>query len=244
MNNFLKSEVKRRDIGGRDVGSDHCVCPCRNVPLERFMFEVGDQDNKSKARSPKIGVYSLILIVGLSLTGCRGWLTDKPPVHINPNMDWQAKIKPQTSPMTPPEGTVPWGRGDAFVNPGRRNVFLIENEGSLTLPVPVTLSFVERGKERYGIYCAVCHDGTGSGRGTVVKRGFVLPPNFSDPRILALSDGDIFKVISDGVRNMPAYRKQIPERDRWAIVAYVRTLQKMRTATLRDVPEEMKNQLE
>ena len=96
-----------------------------------------------------------------------------------------------------------------------------------------------RGQRRYDIYCTPCHDRTGTGNGIVVERGLVPPPSFHDARIRAMPPGEIYKVISKGVRNMPSYAAQIPVRDRWAITAYVRALQVARGARLSDVPKDI-----
>ncbi len=110
-------------------------------------------------------------------------------------------------------------------------------------PVRITMGVMERGREQYEIYCGVCHGPTGSGNGIVVKRGFLPPPDFVDPRILGLADGEIFAIVSHGVRNMPGYAKQITPADRWALVAYVRALQRARNASIGDVPADKLNQL-
>ena len=83
----------------------------------------------------------------------------------------------------------------------------------------------KRGQDRYGIYCTPCHDKTGSGDGMVVRHGLVKPPTYHQDRLRHAPDGQIFATISNGIRNMPAYGPQIPVRDRWAVVSYVRALQ-------------------
>src|SRR5690606_2753737 len=123
---------------------------------------------------------------------------------------------------TPPEGTVARGllkADDAFHRGGDTLAPIARN------PLPLTGELMERGRARYDIYCTPCHAASGAGGGMVVKRGFLPPPDLHDDRIVQMPDGQIFQVISRGVRNMPAYGKQIPESDRWAIVAYVRALQ-------------------
>jgi mono/diheme cytochrome c family protein len=101
----------------------------------------------------------------------------------------------------------------------------------LTVPEEIVRSaggmepLTKRGKERYGIFCAPCHDGTGAGLGLVVKRGMLAPPSFHQERLRRAPDGQIYATITNGIRNMPAYHAQIPEADRWGIVAYVRALQ-------------------
>jgi mono/diheme cytochrome c family protein len=123
---------------------------------------------------------------------------------------------------TPPAGTVARGLlkdDDAFYRGGDS-----ANPVQVS-PVPVSAELLERGQERFNIYCSPCHSRTGLGNGIVVQRGFLPPPSLHDPRIVEMPDGQIFQVITKGIRNMPSYAKQIPESDRWAIVAYVRALQ-------------------
>jgi hypothetical protein len=93
-----------------------------------------------------------------------------------------------------------------------------------------------RGQERFNIYCTPCHDRTGSGNGMIVQRGYKQPPSFHDPRLRAVPDGYFFQVMTNGFATMPAYAAQVPARDRWAIVAYIRALQLSQNATLADVP--------
>ena len=160
--------------------------------------------------------FALLLIVG-----CRGYKSEKTPFHLNPNMDHQAKFKAQAFSQHPPEGTLPKGYRQSSTEVGRNFTGAYVSK----MPVTVTAKLLDRGQERYDIYCAVCHDKVGSGKSIVVKRGFLPPPNLSDKRLKKAADGYLFDVITNGVRNMPAYRKQIPVADRWAIVAYVRALQ-------------------
>jgi hypothetical protein len=93
-----------------------------------------------------------------------------------------------------------------------------------------------RGQQRFNIYCTPCHDRTGSGEGMIVQRGYKQPPSFHDPRLRAVPDGYFFQVMTSGFATMPAYAAQVPVRDRWAIVAYIRALQLSQNATLADVP--------
>jgi mono/diheme cytochrome c family protein len=101
----------------------------------------------------------------------------------------------------------------------------------LTVPKPAIdraggmQGLVTRGQERFNIYCAPCHDKTGSGKGMVVKHGMLAPPSFHQDRIRHMPDGQMFATISNGIRNMPAYGIAVPVEDRWAIVSYVRALQ-------------------
>ena len=197
---------------------------------------------------------ALILTIAGNLSGCRGWRSDKPPIHPNPNLDWQAKYKAQSLSREIPEHTVAWGRGTLNKYNDTRDDYLHSNKGFYTgksangswltkAPIDVTSETLARGRERYNIYCSMCHSESGAGMGTVIKRGFVPPPSLSDNRIVAYKDGELFDVISNGIRNMPAYRKQIPEDDRWAIVTYVRALQKMHNAQYSELSTAEKRQL-
>jgi len=196
----------------------------------------------------------LLLLCAVLMTGCRAQRSEKTPIHLNPNMDWQAKYKAQSLPLELPEGVVAWGVVESFSKSSTRDQYLKGDtafyfgktaSGELVsrIPVKVTEQMLKRGQERYNIYCSVCHDQSGSGRGIVVQRGYPLPPNLTDERLVSIQDGHIFDVITNGIRNMPAYRKQINEVDRWAIVAYVRALQQMNTATIQDVPESRRGEL-
>ena len=92
-------------------------------------------------------------------------------------------------------------------------------------PVPVTKELIERGQERYNIYCIVCHGPVGNGDGMIVRRGFSPPPTYHDDRLRNAPVGHFFDVITNGWGKMNSYAAQIPVNDRWAIVAYIRALQ-------------------
>jgi len=102
--------------------------------------------------------------------------------------------------------------------------------------VLVTEALLKRGQERYGIYCAPCHAAAGDGKGITSKYGMVAMANFHDKRLVLMPDGEIFNTITYGKTLMGAYGAQIPINDRWAIVAYIRALQRSRLATTDDVP--------
>jgi mono/diheme cytochrome c family protein len=92
-------------------------------------------------------------------------------------------------------------------------------------PEPVDLAKLQRGRERFNIYCAVCHGRTGYGDGMIWRRGYAKPSNFQHERLRTMPVGQIFDVITRGMGAMPDYASQIPVSDRWAIVAYIRVLQ-------------------
>jgi mono/diheme cytochrome c family protein len=111
------------------------------------------------------------------------------------------------------------------------------------MPMAVTLEVLKRGRERFDIYCSPCHDNTGAGRGMVVRRGFKEPPSFHSDRLRQMPVGHFFDVMTNGFGSMPEYRASVTAADRWAIVAYIRALQRSQQATLADVPPEAAEKL-
>jgi mono/diheme cytochrome c family protein len=111
-------------------------------------------------------------------------------------------------------------------------------------PIQVDEATLRRGQERFNIYCTPCHDRTGSGQGTVVRHGYPPPVDLSSERVRTMADGQVFETITNGVRNMPSYRKQIPVDDRWAIVTWVRVLGHSQHGALLDVPADQRDHIE
>ncbi|MEW6051540.1 MAG: c-type cytochrome [Candidatus Zixiibacteriota bacterium] len=196
----------------------------------------------------KLLIFTILAAAAIFLTGCfRGEPSGKPPIHINPNMDDQERYNSQArseyfpdgaTMRTPPAGTIPrgWLHEDQVYYTGKIDTTPVEK-----LPVPITAQLLSRGQERFNIFCAPCHSRIGDGRGMTVERGLPPPPSFHEERIVKMADGHYFDVISNGIRNMPAYRYQIPVSDRWAIVAYLRALQRSQNARLEDIPAELRN---
>lgn len=117
-------------------------------------------------------------------------------------------------------------------------------EGLVTaFPVPVTRELVDRGEERYNIYCAVCHHRTGNGLGMVVQRGYRQPPSLHIDRLRQAPVGYFFDVITNGFGAMPDYSAQVTPKDRWAIIAYIRALQLSQQGTVADVPQDQRDKL-
>jgi mono/diheme cytochrome c family protein len=104
------------------------------------------------------------------------------------------------------------------------------------VPVPLDAALLARGRERYDVFCAPCHDRVGNGQGMIVLRGYQRPPSLHEERLRGVAPGHLFDVVTNGFGAMPAYAAQIPIRDRWAIAAYIRALQRSQHATLGDVP--------
>jgi len=189
-------------------------------------------------RAGPLAFCSLLML--LSGTGCRGQTSHDPPIVPLRNMFNQDRYNPQAESQlfkdgrtmrTPVLGTVPREREiDPELGQGR---LLDDSDYVAEVPQAVAQRFggapamLERGQERYGIYCRPCHDGTGAGRGTVITRSGWQPPppSFHQDRIRQMPDGQLFATISRGVRSMPSYGASIPVNDRWAIVSYVRALQ-------------------
>ncbi len=112
------------------------------------------------------------------------------------------------------------------------------------LPVAVTPQLLARGQERYQIFCSPCHGRTGRGDGMVVRRGFKAPPSYHIDRLRAAPVGYFYDVMTSGFGAMPDYATQIPPPDRWAIAAYVRTLQYSQYAPVADVPADRRGELD
>lgn len=175
------------------------------------------------------------VVLPVVLMSCRGQTSEKPPVHLNMNMDQQERFEPQEQnnffedkrAMRPPvEGTI--ARGNLKDN---RAFYQGINEDSSFVdenPVEVTKAFLYRGQDRYNIYCQPCHGGTGDGEGIIMVNnyGYVPAPTFHQDRLRQESDGYFYSAITNGIRNMPSYAHQIPVEDRWSIVAYIRALQR------------------
>ena len=111
-------------------------------------------------------------------------------------------------------------------------------------PFAVDRAVLERGRERYGIFCTPCHDAAGNGNGVVVQRGFKHPPSFHIQRLREAPPGWFFEVITKGYGAMYDYADRVPPADRWAITAYVRALQRSAHASLADVPQARRAELE
>jgi hypothetical protein len=105
-----------------------------------------------------------------------------------------------------------------------------------TFPFPITRQDLERGRQRYDIYCSPCHGYTGDGRGMIVQRGFPAPPSYHIDRLRSAPVGHFFDVITNGYGTMHSYAARVPTEDRWRITAYIRALQLSENASINDVP--------
>ncbi len=211
---------------------------------------------------PRWLLFTVVTLVVLSwvplalIMRARVTTSSKPRIHIVPDMDNQPKYKTQSRnvlfadlrAMRPPvEGAVARGAviGDAAVMTGR-----LGEDWVVEIPVAVDENLLQVGRQRYDIFCSPCHGLAGFGDGMVAKRADALqegtwtpPTSFHTDLIRQREAGHLFNTISNGIRNMPAYGSQIPVEDRWAVVAYLRALQRSQNATTDDVPEDIRAQL-
>ena len=138
-------------------------------------------------------------------------------------------------------GTVARGEmtNDPFFDSGKRGGQISDG-----FPMAVTLELINRGHDRFDIYCAQCHGRVGDGNGMIPARGYRRPPSFHTATLRTAPTGHFFDVMTNGFGAMPPYRNQLPPRDRWAIVAYIRALQLSQNATIADVPATERGKLE
>lgn len=111
------------------------------------------------------------------------------------------------------------------------------------LPFPLTAQVLARGQERFNIYCSPCHSRVGDGNGMIVQRGYRKPPSFHTDALRNAPLGHFYDVMTNGFGAMPDYAQQVPPSDRWAIAAYIRALQLAQSATLADVPDNMRDNI-
>jgi len=208
----------------------------------------------------------------LALAGFRGSHSSLPPIEILPDMDHQPKYQPQhpdpffadgRAARKPVDGTVPMGYTlpGRYLQAGARNGTILPSGFANStdyldtgrfgdvygdgIPVDVTAELLDRGEERFNINCAICHGRTGEGKGVVQQIGaWATVANLQDDRIRQQPDGQIFNTITHGKNTMGAYGPNIAIEDRWAIVAYIRALQKSQRAALADLPAEKQQQLQ
>lgn len=178
-----------------------------------------------------------LLLVVLGTSACRRDMQDQPKyTPLEPSSFFLDGRSARPIPM----GTIARGHlndVDAFHTGAVNGQFLD------TIPMALSRPMLERGQQRFNIFCSPCHGRLGDGDGMIAKRGFKIPANFHNDRLRQAPPGYLFQVISNGYGAMPDYGGQINAEDRWAIVAYIRALQLSRDATLEDVPRDAKSTL-
>lgn len=207
------------------------------------------ETRNTQTMTSRLSLLALTLVVVLS--GCRGMTSEAPPIHPNLNMDYVQRFEAQeANPLfadgaamrQPVAGTI--ARGQLRTDANAPFQYGRDASGTLIpqIPIEVTPSLLERGQDRYDIYCTPCHGQAGDGRGIVAVGnggtgyGFQVPSYHTDA-LRARPDGYLYDVIQNGINTMPSYGHEIAAADRWAIVAYVRALQRSQAATADDVPE-------
>jgi mono/diheme cytochrome c family protein len=210
------------------------------------------------ARPPRLffelGIITVLLALLPLFWIARGRVTQSPlpRMHVVPDMDNAISYKRQeANPLfadgramrAPVEGTVARGR---LMDDEHYYTGIVDNTWASSFPEAVTLdrAFLDRGRERYEIYCTPCHGVSGYGNGPVARRAdallqatWVPPSSMHDDLVRSRTPGHLFNSITQGVRTMPAYGSAVPVDDRWAIVGYIRALQRSQHATIDDVPE-------
>lgn len=183
----------------------------------------------------KFEIHGLALVVCLLLAGCRQDMQDQPKMKAYRGTTFYAD---GLSARQPIEGTVPRGflRTDSEFFTGTKATPSPAQDASFPddidyFPIPITEEVVKRGRERYDIFCSVCHGLTGNGDGMIVRRGYRRAASFNDDRLRQAPVGHFFDAITNGWGAMPSYAPYIPVQDRWAIVAYIRALQESQRNT-------------
>ena len=207
-------------------------------------------------------IFAVCVLAVIGIAGKRGSLSRKPPLYLFPDMDRQLKLRPQepndffpngTSSQLPVPGTIARGQPlqtaagpvypyeDAPVFTGRiaGTTNFVENN-----PLRVTAQLLQRGGEQFTIHCSPCHGQGADGNGITKKVGsMAVVANLHDKRIVEMTDGELFYVITHGRNLMGAYGPNVPVEERWAIIAYLRALQLSRLGTPDDVPPELRSKL-
>lgn len=248
------------------------VTETRELLQETSPVDLDDvhEDRSTPDEMPKGIIYGMIILTVAALVPfvlfakSRETQTRQRRIHAIWDMDFQPKYKAQRSnPLfadkrsmrLPPEGTVAVGdlQADDHFYRGKQ-----DGAWARTFPKEIATNeeTIERGRDRFQIYCTPCHGYSGNGEGMIHKRASALqaagvagnwvpPSNLQQMTLMQKPVGELFNSISHGVRNMPGYAAQIPPEDRWAILMYVRALQKMRVASIQDLTpaerEELKN---
>jgi mono/diheme cytochrome c family protein len=161
----------------------------------------------------------LLLLLLLAALGCRQDMFDQPKLRPLQSSTFFADGR-ASRPLV--EDTVPRGarRGDDLLSTGRSG-----GEVADRFPFPITAAILDRGEQRFDVFCSPCHGRTGSGDGMIVQRGFKPPPSFHSDRLRQAPAGHFFEVMTRGFGVMYDYRTRISPEDRWAIAAYIRALQ-------------------
>jgi mono/diheme cytochrome c family protein len=180
----------------------------------------------------------LLVLVTLGAAGCRNDMHQQPKYL---PLEGSSFFSDGRSGRPAIAGTVPHGelRTDELRYTGKINGVTADE-----FPFPITRQDLERGQQRFNVYCSPCHDYTGSGHGVVVQRGLLQPPSYHSEKLRKMAVGHFFEVITDGYGQMYSYAGRVAPDDRWRIAAYIRALQLSQNATLNDVPPDQRQLLQ
>ncbi len=195
------------------------------------------RNRRRLSENGKFWFIALLLLFATATSACRQDMHDQPRYE---PLERNVFFGDKRASRQLVEGAIPRGhlRIDTHFFEGRQDGELVT-----TFPFPITEVVLARGRERYDIFCAPCHDKTGGGQGMIVQRGFRAPPALHLPRLRESSVGHFYDVITNGLGAMYSYKERIKPRDRWAIVAYIRALQLSQHANIEDVPEDIRQEL-
>jgi hypothetical protein len=174
------------------------------------------------------------LLLALSASACRQDMHDAPKYE---PLEYSDFFKDHRASRQLIQGTIARGqlKEDKLLYTGHDGDALSE-----TFPFPVTKGVLDRGQERFNIYCTPCHSRVGDGNGMVAQRGFKHPPSFHDDRLRSMPPGYFVSVMTNGFATMPSYALQVKAEDRWAIAAYIKALQLSHHASASDLTPEDK----
>jgi mono/diheme cytochrome c family protein len=202
-----------------------------------------------------------VVVASVSVLGFRGSESTKPPLEVFPDMDRQPKFKPQApskffadgrADRPTPAGVVAYGRSYAKQDEKflAADDHLFRGQGAdgsfargFPRSVELNAKLLERGQQQYGIYCAPCHGALGDGNGITKQYGMGATPTYHDDRLRQMPEGEIFNTITHGKNTMLSYADKLEPADRWAVVAYVRALQRAQTGSAADVVPAHKSEL-
>jgi len=203
----------------------------------RNLLKNGKNGLLTRVFQQALGMMALVLPI-MVLAGCRQDMHDQPRYEA---LERSQFFPDGRSARLPVQGTVARGhlKEDQVFYTGKQDGKLVQ-----AMPVNVDRQLLARGRERFNIYCSPCHGTSGMGNGMIVQRGFRSPPAFHTDRLRQAPAGHYFDVITNGFGAMYSYASRVEPRDRWAIIAYIRALQVSQTATLADVPEKERTELE
>jgi len=209
-------------------------------------------------------IFALCIVIVMAVAGKRGSMSRRTPIEIFSDMDRQPKLRPQTfneffldhmSSRLPVAGTIARSKPRSV---NGQDVYPYENAPVNTgmipgttnfiesIPLPVTAGMMERGQQRFTIYCAPCHGAQGDGKGITSKFGMAVIGDLHDGgtrKVPQQPDGQLFNTITYGKNLMGAYGGVITVEDRWAIIAYVRALERSHLATIEDVPADERSRI-